>query len=80
MDDHILVVDDNRDMTDSLVRLLSTLGYDARAAYSGKKAIEVAFGFPPDLGFIDIGMPGLDGYATVQGIRQRGFKHVIFVR
>jgi CheY-like chemotaxis protein len=79
MSDHILVVDDNQDAANVLVQLLTTLGYSAEAAYDGREAIEIAAGLHPDLAFIDIAMPGLDGYATVQGIRNRGFKHAIFV-
>ena len=66
----ILVVDDDRDTADSLARLLAALDYEAQAVYSGREAIEQAATFHPDLAFIDIGMPDLDGYQTLQRIRQ----------
>jgi CheY-like chemotaxis protein len=78
--DRILVVDDNRDAADTLVRLLAALGYEAKALYDGQAAIEHAAEFQPDMAFIDIGMPKLDGYEVVKQIRQqRGAHHVILV-
>jgi CheY-like chemotaxis protein len=76
----ILVVDDSRDNADSLVRLLVTMGYKAKAVYSGQEAIEQAEVFLPDLAFMDIGMPDLNGYETVTRIcQQREFIHLILV-
>jgi CheY-like chemotaxis protein len=78
--DRILVVDDTKDVADSLVRLLTTLGYEALAIYDGESAIREAAIFEPDMAFIDIGMPGLNGYEVVRRIRQqRGHIHVILV-
>jgi CheY-like chemotaxis protein len=65
----ILVVDDQPENADSLVRLLAMLGYDAKAVYDGHQAIDHAADFLPDMIFIDIGMPGIDGYQTVSSIR-----------
>jgi len=69
MNERILVVDDQCDIADSLVRLLATLGYQAKAAYNGRDAADDAPGFLPDLVFVDIRMPGFDGYQTVSSIR-----------
>src|SRR4029079_11242872 len=78
--DRILVVDDNRDVANSLTRLLKVLGYEAKAVYDGPSALQEAADFEPDLAFIDIGMPELDGYEVVQRIRQqRGHIHVILI-
>jgi CheY-like chemotaxis protein len=80
MDAHILVVDDNRDAADALAMLISTFGYEAKAVYDGKQAIEQAALFAPDMALIDLGMPGLDGFETVSRIRQqRGNVHMILV-
>jgi CheY-like chemotaxis protein len=76
----ILVVDDIRDCADALAHLLIVMGYEAKAVYSGQDAIEQAAIFLPDLAFIDIGMPGLNGYETVARIRQeRDSIHLILV-
>jgi two-component system, sensor histidine kinase len=80
MDEHILVVDDNRDAADGLARLIAGFGYPVKAVYDGKQAVAVAATFSPDMALIDIGMPGLDGYETVAQIRmQRAAAQVILV-
>jgi CheY-like chemotaxis protein len=58
----ILVVDDDRDVTDVLVRILETTGsYDVIAVNDSTKAVEAARGLHPDLVVLDIIMPTLDG-------------------
>jgi CheY-like chemotaxis protein len=66
----VLVVDDEKDVADSLVALLQHLGADAHAAYSGVSALEAIADVKPDLILLDIGMPGMDGYETARRIRQ----------
>jgi two-component system, sensor histidine kinase len=80
MGGRILVVDDNRDAANALARLLAVRGYEAKVAYGGSEALEVAAGFPFDMAFIDIGMPDLNGYETAAKLRQiRASSDVIFV-
>jgi CheY-like chemotaxis protein len=80
MSERILVVDDDSDCADALCRLLSTLGYEAKAVYDGGQAVGVAADYLPDLAFVDIGMPGLNGYATADAIRHhRECSHAILV-
>src|SRR2546421_7160077 len=60
--------------------LVRTLDCEAKAVYSGQAAIGQIADFEPDMALIDIGMPELDGYETVAGIRQQpGGTHVILV-
>ena len=68
MKHRILVVDDQPDIADALVRLLTTLGYEAQALYDGRQAAEQAAVFLPDLAFIDIRMPGFTGLEIVVGL------------
>jgi CheY-like chemotaxis protein len=80
MKDRILVVDDQCDVADALVRLLRVLGYEARATYDGRNAADIAADFLPDMAFIDIGMPDFDGYKTVSKIRgRRECAHAILI-
>src|SRR5437868_172736 len=80
MHNRILVIDDQQDIADSLVQLLKALNYEARAIYDGKQAEAVAIDYLPDLAFIDIAMPGFDGYQTVSKLRaSRECAHVVFV-
>jgi two-component system, OmpR family, response regulator len=66
----VLVVDDNKDGADSLCLLLGLWGYDARTAYDGAEALQAASAFLPDCLFLDVGLPGIDGYHLAQRIRQ----------
>jgi two-component system, OmpR family, response regulator len=67
----ILVVDDNRDAADSLVVLLGLLGYEARGTYGGPEALRLAGEFRPDCLFLDIRMPGMDGYEVARRVREQ---------
>jgi PAS domain S-box-containing protein len=67
----VLVVDDNHDAADSLGALLQHLGLGVRVAYDGTAALEALGEFEPDLVLLDLGMPGMDGYATAQRMRER---------
>ncbi len=65
----ILIVDDNRDAAGSLGLLLRLDGHEVREANNGPKAIVVASEFHPDLIFLDIAMPGMDGYQVATRLR-----------
>jgi PAS domain S-box-containing protein len=65
----VLVVDDNRDGADSLALVLRAHGYTVRTAYTGEEALAIAGGFQPRAILLDLGMPGLDGYATARRLR-----------
>jgi DNA-binding response OmpR family regulator len=66
----ILVVDDNRDATDTLIELLVAYGFEARGCYSGKEALSMALTFSPDLCILDLAMPELDGIRLCRELRQ----------
>jgi len=65
----LLVVDDNRDAADTLGTLLCTLGHSAQVAHDGSEALDLALGQEFDLIFLDIGMPGMDGYEVCRRLR-----------
>jgi len=65
----ILIVDDNKDGADSLAMLLSMLGYEATTAHNGYEALDSVHAHPPDLIFLDIGLPGIDGYEVARRLR-----------
>jgi YD repeat-containing protein len=65
----ILVVDDNRDAADMLAGLLTAEGHQVRVAYDGEGALRVASAFKPQIGFLDIGMAGMDGYEVAARLR-----------
>ena len=66
----VLVVDDNRDVADSLSLLLETLDATVRVAYDGPSALQIAAEFKPDVVFLDLMMPVMDGYETAERLRR----------
>jgi two-component system, OmpR family, alkaline phosphatase synthesis response regulator PhoP len=65
----ILVVDDEADIRKLLVRLFEDAGYQVVTASDGKEGLEVAKAEHPDLIFLDILMPVMDGFQTCAALR-----------
>jgi DNA-binding response OmpR family regulator len=65
----ILVVDDDRDIRGLLREFLSRAGYDVSEAESGKAGLREFYASPPDLVLLDVSMPELDGWQTLERIR-----------
>jgi CheY-like chemotaxis protein/nitrogen-specific signal transduction histidine kinase len=65
----VLVVDDNKDAAKSLATVLRLWGHEVRTAYDGMAALELAKGDCPDLVFLDIGIPLMDGYQVARQLR-----------
>ena len=67
----ILLVDDHWDAAISLEGWLENMGQEVVMAHTGGEAMEVAESFLPQLVFLDIGLPGLDGYEVCRRMRAR---------
>ncbi len=67
----ILVVDDNQDAANTLELLLDMDGFQVTTVYDGVAAVAAAETEAPDVIIMDIGMPGMDGYAAARTIRQQ---------
>jgi CheY-like chemotaxis protein len=65
----ILVVDDNRDLAESLGVFLQGVGHEALLAHDGESAISIAARDQPDIVLLDIGLPGMDGFAVADRLR-----------
>jgi PAS domain S-box-containing protein len=73
----LLVVDDNTDAADSLATLLRLQGHEVRVAHDGPAALAMTDGYRPALVFLDLGMPGMDGYEVARRLRaQPGLEDV----
>jgi len=66
----ILLADDNIDFVSSMGALLETLGHTVLVAENGAQALAAAAAFAPDFAFLDIGLPGLNGYDLARALRQ----------
>lgn len=76
----ILVADDNIDAANSLAELLRLEGHYVQLASDGLQALEAAEATCPDVIFLDIGMPHLNGYETCERIRARPWsRHTILI-
>lgn len=67
----VLIADDSQDSADFLGILLDLEGCDVRVVYGGLEALHMAETFLPDLAFIDISMPDLDGHQVASRIREQ---------
>jgi DNA-binding response OmpR family regulator len=75
----VLVVEDDPDIGQELVRALVGHGYHAALVSSGAEALGRAAGQPPDLILLDLGLPDVDGVAVCRQLRSAGSVAVIVV-
>jgi signal transduction histidine kinase/CheY-like chemotaxis protein/purine-cytosine permease-like protein len=73
----ILVVDNEEPDRELLVQLLEPLGFELRQAVSGHDALDLlATGYRPHAIFMDLAMPGIDGWETLRRVRQMNLADV----
>ena len=65
----ILVADDDTDTVESFALLLRSLQHAVELATTSSAALEIARRWKPDLVFLDIGMPGMDGWEVARVLR-----------
>src|SRR5687768_8576268 len=66
----VLIVEDDADSREILMELVSMLGHEAATAATGAEALQRAGEKSPDITFVDIGLPDVDGYEVARRIRQ----------
>jgi CheY-like chemotaxis protein len=76
----VLVADDEQVIANTLVIILNQAGFEARAVYSGEKAIESLDEFKPDMLISDVIMTGMTGIEAAIEVRNRlpGCKILLF--
>ncbi len=74
----ILVVDDNRDVAESLATLLQMDGHEVRTVHDGQDAVALAAAWRPEVALLDISLPGMSGHDVARRIREQpGGQHVL---
>ncbi|HEX7145853.1 MAG TPA: response regulator transcription factor [Gaiellaceae bacterium] len=66
----VLVIDDDGDVRALVAGLLDRAGYEVNEASDGRDGLRSVFSDRPDLVLLDVTMPGLDGWATLERIRE----------
>lgn len=65
-----LIIDDSRQLADTLKKILSLLGIEARAAYGSRAAFEALQEFTPRFITVDLNMPGLGGFDVIDYLQR----------
>lgn len=76
----ILIVEDNQDSRELVVKILKNNGYEMIEAADGEEALEKATNYKPHLILMDISIPKIDGYEVTKILKdQDEFKHIPIV-
>lgn len=75
----VLIVDDLKDAADSMTVLMTLLGHRAKAAYSGREAIEAVDKTPPLCVMLDVHMPDMNGLELAQALRKKCGQDIVLI-
>lgn len=67
---NILIIDDDRDLLETLTLYLQSKGFGVKSALNGEEALKIVQSFKPDLIVLDFIMPKLDGSETYNRIKK----------
>ena len=66
-----IVIDDDQDIRELTAELLASHGHQVLTAHDGPSGLELICEHRPDVALVDLGLPGLDGYALARAFRER---------
>jgi CheY-like chemotaxis protein len=75
----IVLVEDQDDAREMLELLLRADGHQVSSAADGRAGLELIAQERPDVALVDIGLPGLDGFAVARAVRERSLEEVFLV-
>ncbi|MFT3798191.1 response regulator transcription factor [Microbacterium sp.] len=74
-----VVIDDDPDVRDLLVQVLSSAGFEVIASGDGYAGVDAVIRHRPDITTVDVNMPGIDGFETTRRIREHSDTHIILI-
>jgi signal transduction histidine kinase len=75
----VLLVEDNDDARETFQLLLTLAGHEVYEAPDGLTALEVAASRAPDIAFVDVGLPGIDGYEVARRLRSKMGNSIVLI-
>ena len=75
----VLLVDDWPDAAEAMAALMRLWGHDTRIAHDGAAALDMATRYRPHVIFLDVGLPGIDGYQVARRLRANPSLHETFI-
>ncbi|CAN0403912.1 unnamed protein product, partial [Phaeothamnion confervicola] len=75
----VLIVDDSKDAADSMATLMTLLGHRAKAAYSGREAINAVDETPPLCVMLDVHMPDMNGLELARALREKCGQSIVLI-
>jgi two-component system CheB/CheR fusion protein len=66
----VLIIDDDRDVSQLMSLLVDHLGHEAKALTVPQAAIEIAKNWQPELVLLDLAMPGMNGHEVAKQLRE----------
>ncbi len=73
----VLIVEDHADLAEAFALLVESLGHRATAVHTGEESFHQAERMDPDVIFIDLKLPGIDGYEVARRLRAAGSKALL---
>lgn len=74
-----VVIDDDADVRDLLVQVLSSAGFDVVAVDNGYDGVDAVRTHDPDITTLDVNMPGIDGFETARRIREHSNTYILLI-
>lgn len=74
-----VVIDDDPDVRDLLVQVLTSAGFSVVAVDNGYDGVDAVFAHNPDITTLDVNMPGIDGFETARRIRERSDTYILLI-
>lgn len=65
----VVYVEDDQEMIDLVVLILSRRGFEVKGAHGGRNGLDLINQEPPDLVLLDLMMPGMDGWEVYQQLK-----------